>query len=158
VSEVIRLRVDDIDSARMVIRVVQGKGKVDRYTLLSERTLQELRRYWRQCLRSHEWLFSGAVPGRPICKSTASRAYTEAKRRCGLRKGGGIHTLRHCFATHLLEAGVDLRTIQELMGHRSLLSTMRYLRVARKRIGETARTMDLLRVPTETPPTAPPAD
>jgi site-specific recombinase XerD len=158
VSEVIRLRVDDIDSARMMIRVVQGKGKIDRYTLLSERTLEELRRYWRQCLRSRSWLFPGQIPGQPICESTAAEAYVKAKRRCGLRKGAGIHMLRHCFATHLLEAGVDLRVIQELMGHRSVLTTQRYVRVARKRIGQTAQTLDLLHIPAPTPPTQAPSD
>jgi site-specific recombinase XerD len=158
VSEVIRLRVDDIDSARMMIRVVQGKGKIDRYTLLSERTLEELRRYWRQCLRNRSWLFPGQIPGQPICASTAERSYVEAKRRCGLRKGAGIHTLRHCFATHLWEAGVDLRIIQELMGHRSILTTQRYTRVARKRIGQTAQALDLLRIPAPTPPTPAPSD
>jgi integrase/recombinase XerD len=155
VSELSRLRVDDIDSGRMMVRVVNGKGKKDRYTLLSDRVLTELRLYWCQQLRSRSWLFPGNIPGRPICSSTASRIYDKAKRACGLTKGAGIHTLRHCFATHLLEAGVDLRTIQELMGHNSILTTMRYLRVTRKRVGEMARALDLLRVPTEAPGEAP---
>src|SRR5437762_5819869 len=118
-NEVIHLRVTDLDSARMLIRVEQGKGRKDRYTILSPRLLNELRQYWKFC-RPKEWLFPGETPDRPIHEGTAQRIYNHARQRAGIQKGRGIHTLRHCFATHLLEMGVDLPTIQALMGHASV--------------------------------------
>jgi integrase/recombinase XerD len=116
VSEVVRLKVSDIDSARMLIRVEQGKGNKDRYTLLSERLLGELRLYWRR-YRPRYWLFPGQNQIQPMSPEAAQKIYYRVKRRAGITRGGGIHTLRHCFATHLLEQGVDPRTIQVLMGH-----------------------------------------
>ena len=103
VSELVRLRPEDINSQRMVIRVVQGKGRKDRYTLLSERLLSELRSYWRQ-YRPEKWLFDGQVRGNHLPRQTAARAYYGMKERAGIVRGHGIHTLRHSFATHLLEA------------------------------------------------------
>ena len=130
-SEVLHLRVPHIDSARMTIRVVQGKGGQDRDTLLSARLLEALRAYW-TVTRPADWLFPARkAPARPMDPSSLQKAYLTAKRRAGLTKPGGIHTLRHCFATHLLEAGVDLHTIQRLMGHRHLSTTARYLQLAR---------------------------
>ncbi len=124
VSEVVRLKVTDIDSNRMMIRVGNGKGEKDRYTILSQRLLQELRAYW-QIHRPSPWLFPGQKPDSPIGPRTAQQVFTKAKGWAAIRKPGGIHLLRHSFATHLLEAGVDLRTIQLLMGHSSILSTVR---------------------------------
>ena len=131
-SEVRCLQVPHIDSARMTIRVVQGKGGQDRDTVLSAPLLEALRAYW-TVARPAVWLFPAPGPGpaRPRSRSSLQKAYGTAKRRAGLTKAGGIHTLRHCFATHLLEAGVDLHTIQRLMGHRHLTTTARYLQLTR---------------------------
>ena len=133
VSEVVRLKTTDIDSGRMTIRVEQGKGNKDRYTLLSSHLLKELRLYWRM-YHPKQWLFPSWDYNRPLSVSTAQKIYTAAKKKAGITKGNGIHTLRHCFATHLLEAGVDPRTIQILMGHRSITTTMTYMRVTNKRL------------------------
>jgi integrase/recombinase XerD len=146
VSELVRLRPEHINSQRMVIRVVQGKGRKDRYTLLSERLLSELRSYWRQ-YRPEKWLFDGQVRGNHLPRQTAARAYYGMKERAGIVRGHGIHTLRHSFATHLLEAGVDLRTIQILLGHKSFSTTLKYLHVTKKRVQETQSPLDLLRLP-----------
>ncbi len=126
----------------MMIRVEQGKGGNDRYTLLSPRLLAELRRYWMQH-RSPAWLFPNRKGGH-LSINFVQRLYTGTKRRAGLAKGQGIHTLRHCFATHLLEAGVDLRTIQTLLGHTSILTTQRYLQIRQQRLGATGSPLDLL--------------
>lgn len=146
VSELVRLKITDIDSDRMMIRVDQGKGNKDRYTLLSPRLLQDLRHYWRKH-RPALWLFPGKKPGLPLSRFSASEVFRAAKEKVGIHKVGGIHSLRHAFATHLLEAGVDARTIQILMGHKSILSTMRYLQVTRKKLGSTQSPLDLLAIP-----------
>jgi len=143
VSELVRLRVRDIDPARMVIRVEQGKGAKDRYTVLSPRLLEELRVYWGQ-RRPRPWLFPGQRGDRPIDITGVQRVYTAAKRRAGVTKRGGIHGLRHAFATHLLEAGVDLHTIQRLMGHRSISTTTRYWHLTPAALTTRAARLDLL--------------
>jgi integrase/recombinase XerD len=143
VGEVVSLRVRDIDSQRMAIRINQGKGRKDRYTILSERLLLELRAYWKQD-RPPTYLFPGKDPEKPIKRSTAEDIYADARKAAGIDKKGGIHSLRHAFATHLLEAGVDLRTIQVLLGHGSLRSTMRYLQVTSKHMGAVRSPLDLL--------------
>jgi len=142
VSELVTLKVSDIDSARMMLRVEQGKGRKDRYTILSPRLLVELRAFWKQH-RSPSWLFPNRTGGH-LSINFAQRIYTWTKQRAGLAKGKGIHTLRHCFATHLLEAGVDLRTIQTLLGHTSILTTQRYLLIRQPRLGATGSPLDLL--------------
>jgi integrase/recombinase XerD len=129
VSEVTQLRVDDIDSSRMVIRVRQGKGQKDRYVMLSPRLLEILRAYWR-AVRPRDILFPGAIPGRPITTGCVRKSCHRARHAAGLGKHITVHTLRHSFATHLLEAGTDLRTIQVLLGHHSFSSTARYVHVA----------------------------
>jgi len=144
VSELVRLKVSAIDSHRMMVRVEQGKGRKDRYTILSQRLLSELRSYWKEH-RSPTYLFPNRK-GTPISIDYAQKTYNRAKLRAGIEKGHGIHTLRHCFATHLLEAGVDLRTIQTLLGHTSLLSTERYLQIRQHRITAMANPLDLLRL------------
>jgi site-specific recombinase XerD len=146
VSEVIGLRVTDIDSKRMMIRVQQGKGRRDRYTILSERLLKELRIYW-DMYHPAEWLFSGQNKNRPLTDRTAQAVYNHAKEKAGIKKGKGIHTLRHCFATHLMESGVNIRTIQTLMGHTSIQTTMIYLQVTRKQISATQSPLDKLEIP-----------
>jgi len=112
----------------MLIHVREGKGRKDRYTLLSPRLLEELRAYWRTC-RPHQWLFLGRDRNAPLPAATAQKVYYAAKRRAGIQRGHGIHTLRHSFATHLMEAGVDLPTLQRLLGHTSLATTAKYLHV-----------------------------
>jgi len=128
VAELARLKVTDIDSRRMMIRVESGKGRKDRYTVLSPKLLEALRTYW-SAYRPPVWLFPGLDRQGPMPSRTIGKMYHHVKGKAGIRKPGGIHTLRHCFATHLLEAGVDLRTIQVLMGHGSIRSTTRYLQL-----------------------------
>ena len=146
VSEVVNLKLTDIESKRMMIRVSQGKGNKDRYTILSKRLLEELRIYYKR-YRPSEWLFSGRKPGQPMPKSTAAAIYYNVKEKAGIKRGKGIHTLRHCFAIHMLEAGVDLRTIQVLMGHSSIMTTVLYLKVSRKHISSTQSPLDSLNIP-----------
>lgn len=155
-SEVCRLRPIHIHSERMLIRVEQGKGQKDRYTLLSPQLLRELREYW-QAYRPGEWLFPNQKRTGPILRGTAQKIFYAAKERAGLKRGHCLHTLRHCFATHLLEAGVDLRTIQLLLGHRSLKTTAIYLHVTEKKIEQLHSAFDLLRLPQadDMPPQAP---
>ncbi|MCP3877502.1 MAG: tyrosine-type recombinase/integrase, partial [Sulfitobacter sp.] len=129
VSELCRLRVQDIDSDRNGIRVEQGKGAKDRYTLLSPHLLKQLRTYWRT-YQSEEWLFVHRNGIDPLPVGTVQKIFYRARDKAGIRKRGGIHSLRHGFATHLLEAGVDIHTIQKLMGPRSISSTLRFLRLA----------------------------
>jgi integrase/recombinase XerD len=145
-SEVRRLKPIHIHSERMLIRVEEGKGRKDRYTLLSPQLLRELREYW-QAYRPREWLFPNQKGTGPLLYGTAQKIFYAAKERAGLKRGRGIHTLRHCFATHLLEAGVDLRTIQLLLGHRSLKTTALYLHVTEKKIEQLHSAFDLLRLP-----------
>ncbi len=148
-SEIVNLKLTDIDSKRMMIRVRQGKGSKDRYTILSKRLLEQLRIYWKMYHPS-PWLFSGRKPGQQISPSTVAAIYYNARDKAGIKKGKGIHTLRHCFATHLLEAGVDLRTIQVLMGHSSIMTTIIYLQVSRKRLSSIQSPLDLLNIPDNT--------
>lgn len=150
VSELVHLKVTDIHSDRMMIKVDQGKGRKDRYTLLSKRLLGELRAYWK-IKRPAVWLFPGIHLHKPGCSRMAQKVYAQAVSKAGIKRRGGIHTLRHCFATHLLEAGVDIRTIQLLMGHSSILSTVRYLQVTSKTLQGTQSPLDLLAVPSGRP-------
>lgn len=143
VSELVSLKLGDINRERMMIRVEQGKGRKDRYTTLSRRLLCELERYYRR-YRPAVYLFPGKDPSRPLNVSVAQKAYNDAKKRAQIRRGHGIHTLRHCFATHLLEAEVDLRTIQTLLGHNSIITTQRYLTIREQRLSATLSPLDLL--------------
>jgi len=142
-NEICHLRLTDIDSARMTIRVEQGKGAKDRYTLLSPRLLAELRRYW-VLYRPKQWLFTRKNPARPIGEETVHRVYHAAKARAGIVKEGGIHSLRHAFATHLLEAGVDIHTIQRLLGHGHISTALRYFHLTRKHLAKTPSPLELL--------------
>ena len=130
VSEISKLKINHIDSEQMVIRVEQGKGMKDRYTLLSKKLLEELRTYWK-IYRPKSWLFFTKDRNAHLSIAAMQKIYQRAKKKAGVTKGQGIHTLRHCFATHLLEAGYDVRRIQILMGHRSLSTTTVYLHVSR---------------------------
>jgi integrase/recombinase XerD len=129
-NEVLHLRVTDIDSTRMTLRVEQGKGGKDRYTVLSRRLLEALRGYW-TIARPSSWLFPSQETGRPLHPTALQRAYHLAKLRARISKRGGIHGLRHAFATHLLEAGVDVHTIQRLLGHGYISTTTRYFQLTR---------------------------
>ena len=129
VSDVVALTVRDIDSARMVIRIQQAKGRKDRYVMLSEQLLVILRAYWKRTRPPH-WLFPGPDRSKPITTRSLQRALRSAADAAGLDDEVTVHTLRHSFATHLLEQGVDIRVIQDLLGHRQITSTTRYARVA----------------------------
>lgn len=144
VSEVCALRVGDIDSQRMTLRIEQGKGAKDRYSLLSPRLLTDLRHYW-QVERPREWLFPATrSPDRPIHVHGAQKIYYMARDRAQIQKRGGIHSLRHAFATHLLEGGTDVHTIQRLMGHSDIQTTLRYCHLAQQRITATRSPLELL--------------
>jgi site-specific recombinase XerD len=128
-SEVVSIKVGDIDSARKVIRVEQGKGGRDRYAMLSDPLLDLLRAWWREA-RPQGWLFPGQNPVNPLTTRQLSRAFHGAKEAANIDKRVSLHTLRHCFATHLLEQKVDIRVIQVLLGHKKLDTTARYTQVA----------------------------
>ncbi len=126
-SEALNLKLKDIDGNRMEIRVVQAKGKKDRYTLLSEIMLSKLREYYKK-YKPSDWLFPGRE-GKKLSNTTIQKLFVKAKKKAGIRKDATVHTLRHSFATHLLENGCDILTIQELLGHSSIHSTKIYLHI-----------------------------
>ena len=156
ISEAVRLKPTDIDSQRMVIRVDQGKGQKDRYVMLSPKLLEILRSWWR-VNQPRQWLFPSDIPGRHISKDAVEQACQKARRLSGIRKPITPHSLRHGFAVHLLESGTDIRTIQLLLGHRSLATTARYLRIATSKVCSTSSPLDLLPrpVPVEPKPSVP---
>ncbi len=134
-SEVVSLKLADMDSSRMVIRVEQGKGRKDRYAMLSEHLLHLLRTYWKASrpqgvMLPGGWLFPGQNPVNPLTTRQLRRAFDGAREAAGIDKRVSLHTLRHCFATHLLEQKVDIRVIQVLLGHKKLDTTARYSQVA----------------------------
>jgi site-specific recombinase XerD len=145
-GELLHLRTADIDSARMVVVVRQGKGGKDRLVPLSARLLDELRCYWRMH-RPSPWLFPGAKPGQPLHPAWLQRLFQRTLRQAGIAKRATPHTLRHSFATHLLEAGVDIFTVQKLLGHRSLSTTLRYLHVSRRHLQQLPSLLDLIALP-----------
>ena len=141
-TEAAHLKVTDIDSKRMLVRIKQGKGRKDRYTILSKAALEVLREYWSQ-YRPKEWLFAGRFPGKPLTGRSIQKVLIKAKKLAGIKKPATVHTLRHSFATHLLEAGTDLYHIQLLLGHRSLNTTTIYLHVSRKELARIVSPLDL---------------
>jgi site-specific recombinase XerD len=142
VREVTYLRVADVDSDRMQIRVGQGKGRKDRYTLLARKTLTLLRDYCRY-ERPTEWLFPGQRPSQPLAARSVQKLCTRSLKAAGITKAASAHTLRHSFATHLLESGVDLCHIQHLLGHRRLETTSIYLHIQRKDLAHIVSPLDL---------------
>lgn len=155
ISELLHLQVSDIDSARMVVNVRQGKGAKDRQVPLSPRLLTELRGWW-QTHRTKPWLFPGMAgasrrrrqpggrPARPMHAGSVQRMVQQIVKRSGLKKSASMHTLRHSYATHLLEAGVDVVTVQKLLGHSDLSTTARYLHLSRRHLSSLP---DLLALP-----------
>jgi site-specific recombinase XerD len=152
VSEVAQLRVTDIDSQRQLICIRQGKGNKDRQVMLSPRLLDLLRTYWKR-YRPTAWLFPGERPEKPISRESVWRICKQAGEAAHLSKRVSPHTLRHCFATHLLEDATDLRRIQILMGHRSLKTTAKYLHVSNLAVRSTISPLDRLPTPTDLDPT-----
>jgi site-specific recombinase XerD len=148
-SEAIGLQTTDIDRARMQLRVRHGKGDKERVLPLSPRLLQELHQYW-LAQRAHRaghdcpWLFLGTKPNAPINKATGQNIYYRAVQKSGVRRKGGIHLLRHSFATHCIESGLELTLVQRLLGHASLLTTARYLHVTAVRLGQVRSPLDLI--------------
>jgi len=148
VSEAVHLRAANIDSQRMMIRIELSKGHKDRDVQLSPKLLELLRCYWRT-VRPGEWMFPGQNPHQPLSRDAVGNAVTDASERAGLKKHTSPHSLRHAYAVHLLEAGTDIRKIQLLLGHRSLSTTARYLRLATTTVCATTSPLDLLPLPTD---------
>lgn len=144
ISEALSLKVSDIDSDRMIIHVRQGKGHKDRTVMLSPQLLEVLREHVR--VRPGEWLFTGRLGDRPLHATAIQRSFAEARRAAGIGKHATVHTLRHSFATHLLEAGTDLRLIQTLLGHNSVRTTEIYTHVSAQRLRATPSPLDRLEV------------
>ncbi len=144
--ELLGLEVDDVDSARMVVRVRHGKGAKQRQVPLSPRLLGELRAYW-TWHRSRPFVFPGGRPGRPLTDTAVQKIVQRVRRRAGITRRCSPHTLRHSFATHLLESGVDLFTLKALLGHESLGTTTRYLHVSRRLLARAPSLLDLIALP-----------
>jgi site-specific recombinase XerD len=147
IGEACRLQRRDIDSARMLIHVRLGKGGKDRFVMLSEQLLLLLRAYCKAVRPQGEWLFPGRKAEMPISHSAVEKALATAARKAGLEKRVTPHLLRHSFATHLLEAGTDIRVIQVLLGHTSIRTTARYTQVSARHIGSVRSPLDSIRVP-----------
>ena len=143
VGELVALKLSDIDSSRMMIRVDQGKGRKDRYTILSQKLLDDLRLYWK-VYRPTYWLFPKKEGSNHITTDTAQKAYYNAVEVAGITRKGGIHTLRHSFATHLLESGTNIKLIQMLLGHSSIKTSMKYLHLTQKSLTSVPSPFDSL--------------
>jgi integrase/recombinase XerD len=141
INETACLKVSDIDSKRMMVRVQQGKGGKDRYTILSQTALECLRQYWRE-YRPKDWLFEGQKEGNHIGLTSIRQIFLEAKERAGITKPASPHTLRHSFATHLIEAGTSLHHVQLLLGHRSPTTTTVYLHVSKMNLAQVSSPLD----------------
>ena len=140
-SETACLKITDIDSKRMMVRITQGKGSKDRYSILSQRALEHLRQYWRQ-YHPREWLFHGAKENDHISTTSIQQLFYKAKKLAGITKPASVHTLRHSFATHLIEAGTSLHHVQLLLGHRSPTTTTVYLHVSRLNLAQVTSPLD----------------
>jgi len=146
VSETARLKMTDIDSKRMTVRIRQGKGGNDRYSILSQTALEQLRQYWKK-YRPTEWLFEGQRKDEHITTHTIQLIFYAAKKRARITKPASVHTLRHSFATHLIEAGTSLHHVQLLLGHRSPTTTTVYLHVSRLNLAQVTSPLDRFRNP-----------
>ncbi len=160
-SEIINLRIEDLDSERMAIRIRQGKGKKDRYARLTPGLLSLLRKYWK-AYRPKTLLFPGAAPDKPYDLATPGQLLKRACRKAGITKRVSMHTLRHTFATHLLEAGTNLRVIQQMLGHERIQTTCVYTHISLEELREAPSMMNLLEAPKAANdvkgPTPPPQD
>lgn len=143
VSEAVHLLPKHIESDRMMVFVKSGKGKKDRYTLLAQAALEVLREYW-WAYRPVFWLFPGSDPRKPMSTNCGAQVYNQAVRASKVRRVGGIHALRHCFATHHIENGMDICTLQRLLGHSSILTTIRYMHVRQERQNQIISPLDRL--------------
>lgn len=143
VGEVVKLKPEDVDSKRMLLFIRGAKGRKDRYSLLSDVTLNALREYWRR-YKPIKWLFAGARDGRYLSTRTVQAIFEHAKENAGIKKDVSVHSLRHSFATHLLEGGTDLRYIQELLGHASSKTTEIYTHVSTKSLSKIKSPLDTL--------------
>ena len=141
ISEAARLKITDIDSKRMMVRIQQGKGGKDRYSILSNTALECLRQYWRE-YHPKDWLFEGQKNNEHISISSIRKVFLDAKKRAGITKPASVHTLRHSFATHLIEAGTSLHHVQLLLGHRSPNTTTVYLHVSRLNLAQVTSPLD----------------
>jgi len=144
ISEVCGLRIVDIDSQRRRIHVRSGKGKKDRYVMLGESLLALLRQYYQKARPKGEYLFPGHKPHRPICTTAVRQVLRKVIRETGLSKKVTMHTLRHCFATHLMEAGTDIRILQVLLGHSSIRTTLRYTHVTDRLVQKLVSPLDMI--------------
>ncbi|MEA2054966.1 MAG: site-specific tyrosine recombinase/integron integrase [Candidatus Thermoplasmatota archaeon] len=145
VSEVVKLKPGDIDVERKLIRIKEAKGRKDRYTILSDVAMETLKEY-QEKYKPQKWLFVGAYPGKYIHTRTVEKIFTAACERAKIRKNVSVHSLRHSFATHLLESGIDLRYIQELLGHKSGKTTEIYTHVSNKNLREIKSPLDSLKI------------
>lgn len=143
VSEVVKLEPIHIERSRKMIRIEQAKGRKDRYTVLSDTLLRALEEYWRT-YRPGKWIFFGSTKAKPISIDAAQRIYYKAKKKAGVKRGTGIHTLRHSFATHLLEHGTRTHVIQQMLGHRSIRTTARYLHISNEAISKVISPLDMV--------------
>ena len=142
ISEATHLKVTDIDSKRMMVRIENGKKGKDRYSILSQTALECLRQYWKE-YHPKAWLFEGQKKDRPLSTSSLHQIFCAAKKRAGIRKPSSVHTLRHSFATHLVEAGTSLHHVQLLLGHKSPITTTVYLHVSRLNLAQVTSPLDL---------------
>jgi site-specific recombinase XerD len=143
ISEARHIKVQDIDSKKMLIKVNQGKGNKDRYTILGQRTLMLLREYWRTC-RPKDWLFPGVPDTKPLNPKSIERVFKKACQKAGIKRHVTVHSLRHSFATHLMEDGTNLRYIQNLLGHSRISTTMIYTHVCQDHLRNVTSPIDTL--------------
>ncbi len=141
VSEVVKLQPIHIERSRKMIRIEQGKGRKDRYTVLSDILLKTLEKYWR-AYRPGAWIFPGGIKTRHLTIDSAQQIYYKAKMKAGVKRGRGIHTLRHCFATHLLEQGTRTYVLQQMLGHKSIRTTAKYLHISNEAISQVVSPAD----------------
>jgi len=151
ISEVCSLRITDIDSKRMLIHIRSGKGNKDRYVVLGEILLELLRHYYKIVCPKGDYLFPGQKPHRHITTTSVGKVMQKVVRKVGLSKRVTMHTMRHCFATHLLEAGYDLRVIQALLGHASIRTTVRYTHMTGRLLGRVCSPLDSIHIPPDSP-------
>jgi integrase/recombinase XerD len=147
VSEAVRIALNDLDRTRMTLRVEQGKGRKDRVVPLSHRLLKQMERYWKRFPPQPPWLFPNRQGTRPLDVTVIQRVFIQAKLRTGIRKRGGVHSLRHAFATHLIESGANVPTVQRLLGHRSVSTTMRYFHLSEAGLSAIRSPLDQLDAP-----------